>query len=253
MSNGRHIEDAQAEIVPATQPSIMGMLQVAVEKLGGEGAPAMVEALTKLVDLHERMEAKRAEMSFNLALAAFQAECPSIPKSSTAKVTTSGGAGFSYNYAEIDQIAETTRPLLSKHGLAYSWDMTQTGESITCVCTLRHVDGHRVESTFACPTDSRAAMSGAQKSGAALTYAKRQSLIAVLGLTTCDPDTDGAVNGHARITNEQARNIEALLSEVKADVPGFLKYMGAERIVDISTADYRKAITALESKRRRVA
>ena len=66
--------------------SITALLQLAVER----GTP--VAELSKLVDLHERMEARQAAKDFADAMARFQAECPSVKKSSSAKIVTNGGA-----------------------------------------------------------------------------------------------------------------------------------------------------------------
>jgi len=74
-------------------PSIASLLQLAVQQLGGEGAASAVEALERLVALHERVEANRAAGEFAGAMAEFQRRCPPIPKSSTAKIVTAGGSG----------------------------------------------------------------------------------------------------------------------------------------------------------------
>ena len=243
---------ARAIVVRDESPSIVGLLQLTIEKLGGDGAPAIVDAMEKLVALHERVEAKRAASAFAQGMADFQARCPSIPKTSTAKIVTGSGSGYSYKYAELDQIASIVGPILSELGLSYSWDSDVTGDVLKCTCTLRHSSGHSVASVFACPTDTKASMSGAQKFGAALTYARRQSLIQVLGLTTCDPDDDGATQaGVTKITSNQAANIEALISEVGADEEKFLQYMGVKDISDIPVSGFQKAINALQAKARK--
>jgi hypothetical protein len=238
--------------VATTPPDLMTIIDRAVEKLSGEHAGSAVDALGKLLDMHRAMMADQALADFNVAMAEFQAECPNIPKTSKGKVTTKSGGEYQFEYAELDQIRETVGGLLSKHGFSYSWDV-QGGGSPMVVCTLRHKAGHQTTSSFPFVTETAAAMSGAQKAGSALTYAKRYSLIAVLGLTTCDPDDDAAVpkSEQPRITEEQARNIESLVAEVKADLPAFLRYMGAARIIDIPVSDFPRAINALESKRRR--
>lgn len=238
-----------AVIVREDGASVADLLRLAVDKLGGEGAPAVVEALEKLVALHERVEAKRAAGEFASAMAAFQQTCPSIPRSSTAKIVTKSGSSYSYRYAELDQIAEIVKPFLGEAGMFYSWDTEDQGDKVKCTCILRHSNGHMVSSTFSCPTDSKADMSGAQRNGSAVTYAKRQSLIQVLGLTTCDPDTDGA--DHAKITKHQAMTIETLIADSGADEAKFLQFMGVAQIGDIPISGMQRAVNALDAKRRR--
>lgn len=228
----------------ADQGGVESILRLAVEKNLG------VEALERIVALHERMSERAAASEFNRAVAAFQAECPSIPKTSQAKITTRSGGEYGYRYAELDQIAKVVRPILEKHDLSYTWDSSMdTAGLVKCVCTLRHVAGHSQSATFVAPTDSSAAMSGAQKAAAALTFARRQSLIQVLGLTTTDPDTDGA--SEERISEQQELEINDLVREAKADLSAFLKYMRAESIADIRARDYRKAVEGLKAKIRK--
>jgi len=223
-------------------PEVIGLMKLALEK--GE---AGVESLERLLTLHERVSDRAAAQEFAASLADFQSKCPSVQRKSTAKVNSSG-AGFSYKYAELDEIAKTINPHLHPLGFSYSWDCEKIEGGLLCTCVLRHVNGHREKASFPCPTESRAGMSAQQKQAAALTYAKRQSLIQVLGLTTCDPDADGA--DIETITDDQALNIAALIDEVKADEKRFLKYLGVSEVHAIRAADYSNAIKALERKRR---
>lgn len=231
--------------LPSPVSEIGEILRIAVSS--ADKVP--IETIERIVALKERMDARDAAAEFNRALAEFQAECPSIQKTSTAKVATRSGGEYSYKYAELDEIARTIRPLLQKHGLSYSWDSDMAGERIKCVCTVRHVAGHSQTATFVCPTESASAMSGQQKHAAALTYARRQSLVQVLGLTTTEPDTDGA--GSETITEQEGYEIEDLIIESGADRARFLAYMRVGSVSEILARDFQKAKTALEAKARK--
>lgn len=222
------------------------LLFMAVEK----GTP--VAELKELVALHEHMGQRQAQQEYAKAMAAFQAECPSIKKGKTAKFTTRGGGDMSYTFASLDEIATVVNPILAKHGLSYNWDATVQGGSLTCVCTVRHCDGFSTTSTITLPTDSASAMSSQQKVGSALTFARRLSLVSALGLTTTDDDTDGRDNNVEVITGEQADTLFALCEEVKADMPKFLKYLGVDSLAKVPVIKYADAVTALEKKRKLV-
>lgn len=230
------------ESVSTSPTAITRMLEMALEK------GLAVETLEKLVALHERVSDRAAAAEFADALASFQAECPPISKTSTGKVATQSGTSFTYKYAELSHIAETIRPLLHARGFSYSWDSEIKDKMMSATCTLRHVNGHKESSSFACPTETRAGMSEQQKYAAALSYAKRQSLIQVLGITTADPDTDAA--NPATISKEQIAELRALADEVKADMPKFLQYMGYKTLEEIRALDFNMARTALQSKRK---
>lgn len=220
-----------------------------------------VEVLERLVALQERVTERNARAAYFEALAAFQEECPEIRKTGKAKIATRAGTGFDYAYAPLDEIARTIRPYLKKHGLSYSHDVEMQGEVMNVICVLRHIDGHEERSTFPVPIDTKAAMSGAQKNGAALTYGKRQSLIAVLGLTTADDDNDAASRPHGRgrgaaeeedgpISDRQLADLEALMTEVQADPERFTRWLGVAALAELPQSEYRRAVQALEAKRK---
>lgn len=226
------------------------LLRLALEK----NVP--VETLERLTTLYERMADRKAAQEFNAAMAQFQRECPAIEKlteSTQFSQVTREGTKKAVRYAELDQIANSIRPHLHKHGLSYTWDswLNDGGKTLTCVCILRHENGHEARASFTGPAGSNAGASEIQKCAAALTYAKRQSLTQVLGLTCCDPDTDGAPPpGELQtISVDQANYLHALMEEVGQDSARFLKWAKVERVEDVPASLYTKAVTNLERKR----
>ena len=230
----------------ADHVDVSSLVRLAVDK------GVSVEILERLVALQERVSDRAAESAMVNAIAEFQAECPSIRKSKKATIRTRSGISYSYTYASLDDIAQTIRPLLHKHGLSYTWDSTVEGGVMTVTCILRHVEGHSVTATFTAPTDTKADMSGAQRHGAALTYARRQSLVQVLGLTSADDDNDapGAPDVDTEVISaEQVADIESLIQEVKASKHKFLEWLSVESLGAIPTARHEEAVAALERKR----
>ena len=231
-----------------SDPSVAVMLQNAIEK------GLNVESLEKLMALHERHEANQARKAFAEAFADFQRECPVVQHSRTASFVSKKGAKIKYSYAEIDKIAATVVPFLSKHGLSYSWDssFSPDGKLLTAICTLRHKDGHAQMATFACPVEENDMRSGAQNAKAALTFAQRVALIQVLGLTTAESDVDGeqgaAEGTYSYIKPEQIGELERVIASAGADMTRFLAWIGAPRLDDIRAADYDKAMQALAAK-----
>lgn len=233
--------DSTAIASSTTPDAITGMLNLAIER------GVSVEALEKLVALHERVSDRAAAQEFAEALAAFQAECPPIGKTSKAKIVTRGGGSYEYSFAALDTIANAIRPLLRKHGLSYGWDSAIRDRLLHTTCRLRHVNGHQETATFSCPTESSSAMSEQQKHAAALTFARRQSLIQVLGLTTAEPDTDAA--NPEPITKEQAAELRDSLQDLEANEARFLEYMEVEAFEDIRASDWLKALNAIRTRR----
>lgn len=215
-----------------------------------------VEVLERLVALQERITDRNARAAFFQAVADFQDRCPPILKTKTAKITArTGGVQFSYDFAPLEEIAKTIRPLLRELGLSYSWTVDDEPKKLKVTCTLRHTEGHETSSTFPVPVESAAAMSDAQKYGSALTYGKRQSLTSVLGLTTADKDTDAAQaeaenESPELITESEAADLSALADEVGGNHSKFLAMFGAQKFGDIRKSDLATARRALEQKRK---
>lgn len=251
------IQEVNAAPVAATNGSggdVMELMRMCMDRMGGESAAESVAVMEKLIEMKRGLDADAARSAFARDLAAFQSECPPVTKTSMAKIQTDKGS-FSYKYAELDQIDRTARPHLAKYGFSFSWRCESNGGAMNAVCTLRHRDGHAESASFPAIVEAKGRMSGVQNAASALTYAKRQSLILVLGITTADSDTDGIAPDGKRATAEkitanQAKDIDALLDEMKLDRAAFLKWARVDRTEDILASDYREVMDALEAKRK---
>lgn len=232
-----------APVVRAVQ-SPVELIALAIE----HGTP--VEHLKELMALQRTLDDRNAEKAFYDALAEFQRVCPPIKKTKTARFPTNSGGMMSYMFAPIDEIARTVNPLLSALGLSYGFDTKVSGGNLTVTCTLRHRLGFSVPSTQEVSTESKSpGMSAQQKTGAALTFAKRLALTNALGLTTTEDDIDGEETRSAeKISDVQVSALEALIVETGADLTRFLAFMGVKAIGDIT--DYQKAYNALVKKRK---
>jgi hypothetical protein len=209
-----------------------------------------VETIERLVALQERAEDRRSRIELAEALNKAQSEIPSIPETAEAKIVTKSGGSYRYKYAPLDQIVKIVRPILSRHGLSFSWDSITEENKVRVTCKVEHVGGHFKVATFEAPVDQKAVVNDMQKHAIALTYAQRKSLVQVLGLTTSEPDTDGndpAAVEH--ITPEQAADLQALIDEVNADLGRFLKYLGVESVESIPASQFKNAVRMLERKR----
>lgn len=179
-----------ANEVATTQPDF---LTLAIER----GVDA--DALEKLVALHERLEARKAEQAFNEALQQFQERVPVIPKNKRVNYATKQGGKVDYSYSTFDHIADTIRPLMTKLKLNYSFSTEpMDNKRLMVKCIVRHQDGHFVESTFPVDVDAGAKMNIQQQMASATTYAKRYALIQALGITTADTDDDAYAAGQSQ-------------------------------------------------------
>lgn len=245
-------EDPPQDLMTTNGGAIFGeLVSKAIDKLDGEGAESVVAVIERLVDLKIKVDKTEAEKEFNRALAEFQNDCPQIKKTSSSKETSRGGTGFNYMYAELDQIQKTVKPLLYPRGFSFTWDTKTTfsGEKpvLECTCFLRHRNGHFTTANFSVPVAAEVgSMNEVQRHSAVKTYAKRQTLVDVLGLTTTEKDTDGAST--EKITKDQALDIEAKLDDIGANKDRLLLFLKVESFDDILKANYKHALQAVALK-----
>lgn len=124
------------------------------------------------------------------ALAAFQAEMPTVTKSQKAEVPTKSGGKYTYTYAGLADVTEAAMPLLSKHGLSFSACPKRTDHGdYELVGILLHKSGEQL--TGALPIQGRAA----QEIGSSITYGRRYLFGCMTGLVTDDDDDGALANG----------------------------------------------------------
>ena len=94
---------------------------------------------------------------------------------------------FKSRYATLDHILDTVRPILAKHGLALTQAVYSTEGRVGVKTSIVHPEGfiELGEITVATKPDTTA-----QQVGGILTYLRRQSIQAALGIAT-DLDDDG--------------------------------------------------------------
>lgn len=152
-----------------------------------------VEKMERLFAMHERMEARQAQQAFNSALAAAQREMPLIGKDRHNSQTNS-------DYATLDAINAQIVPIYTRHGLALSFDTTDSPLEghVRVVCRVTHTGGHSQTYTHDNPLDLTGIGGKVNKTathgrGSAITYARRYLTLLIFNLRTgYDDDGNGA-------------------------------------------------------------
>lgn len=119
------------------------------------------------------------------ALAKAQSEFPVIPKNKKVDFQPKTGGRVKYNYADLADVISITAPILSKHGLSVSQDMNYVDKELFLETTIMHSSGQYKTGVYPVKMCDRA-----QEQGAEITYARRYTLSAALGIHS-DEDTDG--------------------------------------------------------------
>lgn len=124
------------------------------------------------------------------AMKAAQAAFPAIAKD---KQVQAGAR--KYAYAELSTIIDATKPVLLENGLVLTHGMESNGHS-ALTCRISHVSGEWMESAY-----PLAAGLNSQEMGSAITYGRRYTLCAMLGIATEDDDDGAAASSAPRKQN----------------------------------------------------
>ena len=180
---------------------VQALIAQAIESKSG------IETLERLVALALDVKAEQAREAWYASMAEFQRRCPPIKK------TKRVNAGpYSYSYAPLDEILTTIQPVMGEVGLSVSWKTTEIGEKVSVACIIAHELGHTQESgAFIIPISSAQEQRGpnaAQRVGIAISYAKRYSLLGIIGLAPEDDDDAGSHGERASRAEPEAARAE---------------------------------------------
>ena len=116
---------------------------------------------------------------------------------------------FGKKYADLAALWNTCRPVLSKHGLSVVQGISSNESNVTINTLLMHDSGEWIESELGLHADQPTP----QKMGSAITYGRRYSLSAMLGLAA-DEDDDGN-----EASKENGKKKQEKKAEKKKDPP----------------------------------
>ena len=203
--------------------------------------------MKELYEFKRQWEADEAKKAYTVAVANFKTDPPKVYKDKK---------NSQYNdslYTSIEGLVNSVIPALSKHGLSHRWDIQQSTEGVTVTCILTHVLGHSESAQMVAPPDKSGAKNPIQQIKSTITYLKGSTFEAITGLASevFNKSDDGNGAGTLDyITEDQAADLEALITEVGADKTAFLKICKIDSIGYLSPQKLHGAIQRLEQKRK---
>lgn len=190
----------------------------------------------EIVDLHKAWERSQRESAYHDAMALAKAEFKPVNRNKEVKFESKkeGSAKTNYWHEDLAEIARMCVPILSKYGLHYDFIVEQTYQQpISVQCVLHHRLGHEV---IGKPITGAADVSGnknpLQGIESTITYLKRSTVKAALGISVGDIDDDARAAGEMAppepVTAAQVEEIEKAIaalpnSHVTNDTNGLLK------------------------------
>lgn len=243
------------------------MAENQIQKMEGQQSPmvAMIErvvtspsinvdTMERMFALMERQQAREAEMLFNQAMAAAQAEMLPVVKA---------GKSDKGKYARLDDINQVVVPILGKHGLSISFSTPapRNPDNVAVACRLSHAGGHsRDFPPLEAPPDNMGAKgtvnkTGVQAVGSTITYLQRYAIRTAINVVL---DDDSAPDNSpppavAKITETDANELRAGIDETGTDMTAFLAAYKIDSLTDLPLAMLADARNAIAAKRKRLA
>lgn len=154
---------------------------------------------------------------------------------------------FRNKYADLSSIMDVCKKPLSENGLSILQIIKTDGEGkMYLVTRLAHTSGQFIESSFILRSEKNTI----QGLGSALTYARRYSLSALLGIVA-DEDDDGEVASKEEakfITAEQVQELSKKLSSLNnGERANIIKAIGTGNLNDIKVDKYNSICKLIAS------
>lgn len=221
--------------------------------------PSMdVERVERMYAMYERAAARSAKSAYIAALAEMQPALPVISKRGTINANEKDERGNKTGkqvamtkYARWEDVVEGIRPIMAQHGFSISFRTAQPSpDRIIVTGVLGHRDGHTEETSMSLPIDSSGAKNNVQGWGSAVSYGKRYTAFALLNIVARGEDDDGkgADATAGVITTDQLKTLIAAIEATHTEEGAFCTYFKIEKLADLKTADFDRAMKALEKK-----
>jgi len=154
---------------------------------------------------------------------------------------TSSNPAFRSKYADLAEVLQTVRPVLSKHGLSIVQTpgfYNPTDKTVQVTTMLLHKSGEFLMDTL----HMLVTKGDAQGIGSGLTYARRYAAAAICGIAQADDDGNGAV-GRDKAGDDKPAKSKATKAATEPDTAAVDDLVGA---LQAATTD--EQITALAAR-----
>ena len=261
-------QDAPATALVSETAAVLSIIERAAKDPSVD-----IDKMERLMLMHERVMERQAKAAYARDLADMIPNLPSIDRKGAITLYSKADREFAEKnhgnyppnarpmqqtpYATLGDILATINPILSQFGFTVQFE-TETvpvadSYRIRTRAILRHREGHQETSeTPPLMQDSSGSKNNVQGVGSSMTYGRRYALTGILPIVShapVDADDDGkAAGGPALIDEAQISTINDLLSEMKANVPAFLKAAKVAHVEDIEASRFDAVVSNLRQK-----
>jgi hypothetical protein len=248
MAKAQQLEVARE---PTPAPTLVSMISAVVARPDVD-----VGKIADLLAMQRIAEADASKRAFMAAFNAAQKAMAPIVRNAPNSQTRS-------KYATHDTLDKALRPIYTEHGFSISFNTADSPleQHVRVICYLQHEDGHEKLYQTDIPCDGKGAkgndvMTKTHAVGSAMTYGKRYLLALAWNIALVDTDDDGngaagkAPDANEPISKAQLDELLALADEAGADKEKFCRFVGVESFAAITVANFSKAKSMLNAKKR---
>jgi hypothetical protein len=163
---------------------------------------------------------------------------------------------YKSGFASLASVILTVKEPLHNNGLSFVQPTIRTDGFVGCETRIMHTSGQWMEGELTLPLTKQ----DPQAAGSAITYARRYSLMSMLGLPTTDDDAESAieedeedeVDPSVYIDDMQLKIVTDLLEETHADIERFCANFQITSVNKMPKEKLDRAIAALNRKKESV-
>jgi hypothetical protein len=151
---------------------------------------------------------------------------------------------FKSGFASLTSVIFSVKEPFYNNGLSFVQPTIRTDGYVGCVTRIMHTSGQWVEGELTLPLSKQ----DPQGAGSAITYARRYSLMSMVGLPTTDDDAESAMLTVRNITDDQAKEIKGLLEDNNLPTAKLLEALNAESVEQIKASQYEVALIKIQNR-----
>jgi len=228
--------DAAPAVVQSEDHALLSMIERAARDPNVD-----IDKMERLFDMQQKAEQRRAKAQFLADFARLQAELPAVVRR--------GKGHNAKSYARYEDVSETIRAPMSKHGFSLSFRVATGDNQMIVTGVLGHAGGHTEETAITLPADTSGNKNAVQAWGSSSSYGRRYVALALLGIATEDEDDDGKLAGNEPITEEQCARLCKLVADAGADMDKVLAFASVESPSEIPQSKYAAIVAKLARQR----
>ncbi len=218
---------ALQKIEPAGEVADYGASLLEVISRAASDPNVDIDKMERLIAMQERVQDRRAEVSYHASLAEMQPELPIITENGGIK---NKEGKVQSTYALWEDINEEIRPILAKYGFSLSFKGQRQNDQQITIGILAHREGHKETTEVSLPLDTSGSKNAVQAVGSSKSYGKRYAAFDLLNITTRGEDDDGAKAGTSHpISVKQYDELLREISRVGSTTEEFVAFLKTQK------------------------